>query len=284
MKRRTLSFLLALTAAISFTVCPVAAADADATPTPAEEEKVPEDIQVTLDSGEITITNNTEIAFSGASYEKAEKTEGTEETWNLVLTEDSEEAAEHTFENVTPDQWTEPHLEEEWGCLYIYYKSETGADEEALETGEEKELEEKVTIYATTDVNVREEASTESKSLKVTTLGAEWTAVAGVPGWVKVEGEDVTGYIFHSYVTDDKAKVDELVKAAQEAAAAAAAAAQSQSSSSSGSSGAAAPAPQEPAPEAVYEVSRQAYDDCDGSGHGYWEILYSDGSVGYEYY
>ena len=27
------------------------------------------------------------------------------------------------------------------------------------------------------------------------------------------------------------------------------------------------------------EVSRQAYDDCDGSGHGYFEITYSDGTV-----
>ena len=32
------------------------------------------------------------------------------------------------------------------------------------------------------------------------------------------------------------------------------------------------------------EVSRQAYDDCDGSGHGYYEITYSDGSVRYEEY
>ena len=27
------------------------------------------------------------------------------------------------------------------------------------------------------------------------------------------------------------------------------------------------------------EVSRVKYDDCDGSGHGYYEITYSDGSV-----
>lgn len=29
------------------------------------------------------------------------------------------------------------------------------------------------------------------------------------------------------------------------------------------------------------EVSRVPYYDCDGSGHGYWEITYSDGSVEY---
>lgn len=38
------------------------------------------------------------------------------------------------------------------------------------------------------------------------------------------------------------------------------------------------------APQEKYEVGRQQYDDCDGSGHGYYEITYSDGSVGYEEY
>ncbi len=30
------------------------------------------------------------------------------------------------------------------------------------------------------------------------------------------------------------------------------------------------------------EVNRQQYLDCDGSGHGYYEITYADGSIGYE--
>lgn len=33
-----------------------------------------------------------------------------------------------------------------------------------------------------------------------------------------------------------------------------------------------------------YEVRRDRYDDCDGSGHGYFEIYYSDGSTEYEVY
>ncbi len=35
-------------------------------------------------------------------------------------------------------------------------------------------------------------------------------------------------------------------------------------------------------PTQVYVVSKKAYYDCDGSGHGYYEISYSDGSVEYE--
>ena len=31
-------------------------------------------------------------------------------------------------------------------------------------------------------------------------------------------------------------------------------------------------------------VSKKQFDDCDGSGHGYYEITYSDGSVEYEEY
>lgn len=38
------------------------------------------------------------------------------------------------------------------------------------------------------------------------------------------------------------------------------------------------------ADEEVYEVSREDFDDCDGSGHGYTEIHYSDGRVEIEEY
>lgn len=40
--------------------------------------------------------------------------------------------------------------------------------------------------------------------------------------------------------------------------------------------------PQDPTEK--YEVSRKQYADCDGSGHGYYEITYSDGSTGIEEY
>ena len=85
-------------------------------------------------------------------------------------------------------------------------------------------------------------------------------------------------------MTEDKEKVDQLVaeqKAAEEAAAKAAAEAQA---AAAAQAQAAAEAQAAAAAQPVTEVSRQAYDDCDGSGHGYYEITYSDGSVGYEEY
>lgn len=43
-----------------------------------------------------------------------------------------------------------------------------------------------------------------------------------------------------------------------------------------------APAPSTPSGSGKSVVSKKAFYDCDGSGHGYYEITYSDGSVGYE--
>lgn len=43
-----------------------------------------------------------------------------------------------------------------------------------------------------------------------------------------------------------------------------------------------APTPSTPSGSGQSVVSKKAYYDCDGSGHGYYEITYSDGSIGYE--
>ena len=96
---------------------------------------------------------------------------------------------------------------------------------------------------------------TDAEVVKIVILGAEFKATAVCPGWIKVKGETIEGYVSYLYVTEDKEKVDKLLaeKKAAEA-------------------------------QPVTEVSRQAYDDCDGSGHGYYEITYSDGSVRYEEY
>lgn len=329
MKKKLVSILLA--AVMSVTAMgsvSVWAADAAVTEAPAEEntesteqtaegaeqeEKVIEDVKVTLESGEVTIKNETETNYT-AEYEKQETAEEqetdavAEEAWNLVLTD--EEGNTHTFEKVTPDKWTELSVIEEYGFLYIKYKDADGKEQETLETAEEKAFEKELTMYVTTDVNVRKEASKESKSLKVTSLGAEWKAVASVPGWIKVEAEGISGYVFHSYITEDKEKVDALVQEKKAAAAQAAAqAAQAQASyeepvyqepvqqpaepveqpaqAEPAPVEEPEPAPEEPAPaepSEPVEVSRQAYDDCDGSGHGYYEIIYSDGSVAYEEY
>lgn len=316
MKRRVIETVLSLMLTVAVVTGAPAmtfAADTSAEQTEAAEgaqEVTAEDFQV----GDLTVTNTTTVNVKSAEIKEgvketddvvatdaeettteadaaddkkedsAETTETKEEKINnLVLT--MEDGTEHTFMDVKTEDWNEPSLYEEYGMYYISYKDANGKDQEAAEDAEEKALDEEKTVYATTKVNVREEPSTDAKAVKVVVLGAEFKATAVCPGWIKVKGETVEGYVSHLYVTEDKEKVDQLLaeqKAAEEAAAAAAAQAQAEAAAAAQAQAEAQAAAA--AAQPVTEVSRQAYDDCDGSGHGYYEITYSDGSVGYEDY
>lgn len=243
------------------------------------------DFTLILKDGEIKVKNETvdivsaELAEAGNSEGKnPAETEGDAEAaeiiWNLVLTES--DGSLHIFENVVPLQWTDPVLVREFEWLYIEYQDENGKTREAAETAEEKVFEEPVSAWVTTGVNIREEASADSEILLVSAVGMELQAVGSASGWVKVQSDDITGYINHHYLTEDQDVANAAVEAennARQAAEAAAAAAQ-----------AAAQAQQKKKSSGKTVVSRQAYDDCDGSGHGYYEIVYSDGSVAYEDY
>ena len=94
----------------------------------------------------------------------------------------------------------------------------------------------------------------------------------------------------HTYFTSNKDEIDRLVqekKESEEKAAAQAAEAQAAEEQAQASYSYEYDAESEGETSASSErteVGRQAYDDCDGSGHGYYEITYSDGSVEYEEY
>ena len=276
------AFLSIMTAASLAVSAPAAVFAEDAAAQEAEAqdsdgEATAEDFTIAFDGGELSVTNQTtqtikEAKLVEAAADNSEETADAskEAKMDLVLTE--EDGTEHTFQDVTVDKWKDAVLVNSYEFLYINYKDESGKDQEAAETADERTFDEPITMYVSANVHVRKEADKESESLKVAALGDEFKVIAAVPGWFKVENGDDTGYVFHSYLTEDKAAVDALVKAKQEADAAAAQAAQQQ----------AAAAAAQPAQKT--EVSRQAYDDCDGSGHGYYEITWSDGSVTYENY
>ena len=241
----------------------------------AEEKETAEDFQI----GELTVKNQSGLEVKSAELQDAKEDDSKKKDskdaagQDLVIT--MKDGTEHTFRNVTPDDWKEPVFYNEYEILYISYTDEKGKSQEALEDAKETELEEAATTYAKSNVNIREKADTKSKSLKVTSLGTEFKVTGVCPGWLKVEGDGVKGYAAHTYFTSNKDEIDKLVaeqKAAEEKKAAEAKAA-------SEAQAAAEAAASEPT-----EVSRQAYDDCDGSGHGYYEITYSDGSVRYEEY
>lgn len=297
MKMKSVKAFLSIVTAASLAVSAPAAVfaeDAAAQEAEAQDsdgEATAEDFTIAFDGGELSVTNQTtqtikEAKLVEAAADDSEEADNSEETadaskeakMDLVLTE--EDGTEHTFQDVTVDKWKDAVLVNSYEFLYINYKDESGKDQEAAETADERTFDEPITMYVSANVHVRKEADKESESLKVAALGDEFKVIAAVPGWFKVENGDDTGYVFHSYLTEDKAAVDALVKAKQEADAAAAQAAAAAAAQAAQQQAAAAASQ----PAQKTEVSRQAYDDCDGSGHGYYEITWSDGSVTYENY
>lgn len=260
--------------------------------TEAETEAAP-DVEVKKD-GETIVTLKNESGYVvkeavvGAAEEETEtaETETEAESESIVtgLTLTGEDGEVHVFADADVTAMTDPVLVKDNGFLYIEYKNAEGKDKEAAETADEVEFDKEVTMYVVNDVYVRAEANGDSEALAVASLGQEVTVTGAAPKWYKVVMGETTGYIARSFLSKDKESADAAVKAEEaaqaqavaEAQAAAAAAQQAASQASSGKSAA--------APQGKYEVSRQAYDDCDGSGHGYYEIIYSDGSTAREEY
>lgn len=253
--------------------------------TEAETEAAP-DVEVKKD-GETIVTLKNESGYVvkeavvGAAEEETEtaETETEAESEGIVtgLTLTGEDGEVHVFADADVTAMTDPVLVKDNGFLYIEYKNAEGKDKEAAETADEVEFDKEVTMYVVNDVYVRAEANGDSEALAVASLGQEVTVTGAAPKWYKVVMGETTGYIARSFLSKDKESADAAVKA--EEAAQAQAAAEAQAAASQASSGQSAAAPQ-----GKYEVSRQAYDDCDGSGHGYYEITYSDGSTAREEY
>ena len=260
--------------------------------TEAETEAAP-DVEVKKD-GETIVTLKNESGYVvkeavvGAAEEETEtaETETEAESEGIVtgLTLTGVDGEVHVFADADVTAMTDPVLVKDNGFLYIEYKNAEGKDKEAAEAADEVEFDKEVTMYVVNDVYVRAEANGDSEALAVASLGQEVTVTGAAPKWYKVVMGETTGYIARSFLSKDKESADAAVKAeeaaqAQAAAEAQAAAAAAQQAASQASSGQSAADPQ-----GKYEVSRQAYDDCDGSGHGYYEIIYSDGSTAREEY
>lgn len=160
-------------------------------------------------------------------------------------------------------------------------ESETAKAEKAAET----ETKEK-TMYVSGDVYMREAADKDAKAMTVLVTGKEITVLGEEGDWYQVKVDDKEGYVVKKYITDSKEEAEAAAKAKQEAEAAAAAQQAAEAAAQQAAEQAAQQAAQQPSQSAggKTEVSRQAYDDCDGSGHGYYEITYSDGSTAIEEY
>lgn len=160
-------------------------------------------------------------------------------------------------------------------------ESETAKAEKAAET----EVKEK-TMYVSGDVYMREAADKDAKAVTVLATGKEITVLGEEGDWYQVKVDDKEGYVVKKYITDSKEEAEAAAKAKQDAEEAAAAQQAAEAAAQQAAEQAAQQAAQQPSQSAggKTEVSRQAYDDCDGSGHGYYEITYSDGSTAIEEY
>lgn len=172
-------------------------------------------------------------------------------------------------------------------------QTETASEtEKATETESETaktEAKEK-TMYVSGDVYMREAADKDAKAVTVLATGKEITVLGEEGDWYQVKVDDKEGYVVKKYITDSKEEAEAAAKAKQDAEEAAAAQQAAEAAAQQAAEQAAQQAAQQASQSAgstaggKTEVSRQAYDDCDGSGHGYYEITYSDGSTAIEEY
>ncbi|MDO5422243.1 MAG: SH3 domain-containing protein [Eubacteriales bacterium] len=246
--------------------------DSEAETETAETEKAA-DVEVSEEGEALwTAENLTGIEFSKAEMQDAA----------LVLTD--EEGTEHQILDVDPEDVDAPVLKMFGSFVALEYLSkESGETARLVEEGEEVVFDEAKTMYVVDDVYVRAEASAEAEAVSVAGRGSEIQVLGELPKWYRMELGDGEGFISKSYVTEMEDVAAQAVEAEAQARAqiAAQAAAEAQAAAAAQ---AAAGQNQAPAQQGRYEVSRQKYDDCDGSGHGYYEITYSDGTVETEEY
>ena len=265
-----------------------AATEAVQEKTTEKEAEAPKVITVQAEGKEaLEIKNTAELNITDVQVEVHEE----DELVDIILTDKDDE--EYEFVDVPYDDISEPELVVEDEYAYIQYTSLEDDKEESIGQTGERTYEESKELYAIDNVNIRSNPDTESEILGVINVGDSIEVLGDTATHYQVKQGDVTGYASRKYISDDKEKAE---KAAKEYAESIAQQSSSQTSSQQTQTYYEEPsAPQqtyeEPAaPEptyeepAVYEVRRQRFDDCDGSGHGYFEITYSDGSTAIEEY
>lgn len=302
MKKKTVKAMLglAVVSVLGMTAPAVSAAETETETVSTELESESEteteaapDVEVKQDGKTIVTLKNesgyvVKEALAGTTETAEEETEtetAAEKEENVAgITLTGEDGEVHVFPDADVTTMTEPVLVKDHGFFYIQYKNAEGKEKEAAETAEEVEFDQPETMYVVNDVYIRAEANGDSEALAVASLGQEIRVIGAAPKWYKVEQGEVNGYIARSFLSKDKESADAAVKAEEAAQAQAAAAAAAQQAAAQQAAAQASAGQSSAAPQGKYEVSRQAYDDCDGSGHGYYEIIYSDGSTAREEY
>lgn len=232
-----------------------------------EAAEVLETILLQVDGEEpLEIANTAGLDIVAASVEQQEE-EGI-----VTITMVDRSGKEYVFRDVQPEILIDPELVKEGLFASIHYTSLLSGEERNAPQDGEVVYEEPVEQYAVDDVYIRAEANSDAEILGVISRGDAIEVLGETATHYIVKKDDVTGYSARSCISEDEQEAIAAVKAeeaAREAIRAAAEAAAQQAASQNSS---------------VYEVKRQKFDDCDGSGHGYYLITYSDGTTATQEY
>ncbi len=250
---------------------------------PSAETDIPAVIKLNIEGLEepMEIQNTAELNIAAVSVETLDEE-------HVDITMKSSDGLTYEFKNVRYVEVVRPELVVQGSFAYIKYTSIVSGEEKNVGQTGELTYEEPAELFAVDDVYIRAEPDSDSEILGVISRGDSIEVLGETADYFNVKKEDVVGYSVRKCVSEDEQEAIAAVKAeeaareairiaqeeaARQAAAQQAAAARSSRASSSSSKG-----------SSVYETGRQKFDDCDGSGHGYYEITYSDGSTKYEEY
>ncbi len=250
----------------AFTAAEMAGADAE----------VLETITLTIEGKDpIELRNTAKLPIRSASVELQED----ETLIHVVMAAD--DGKQYEFLDVPYEVMQDPELVMDGAFAFIKYTSLSSGKERSVGQTGELTYSKPAELFAVDDVYIRSEPDDEAEILGVISRGDAIEVLGETATHYLVRTNDVTGYTVRKCISEDEqaaiAAVQaeeaarEQIRLAEEAAAAAAAQAAAQQSGGGSGGG-------------VTEVKRQKFDDCDGSGHGYYEITYSDGSVAYEDY
>ena len=239
-----------------------------------EAEDVVESIILQMEEADpVTIANTALLNIIGVSVEN------TEEEGIVNVTLAAKDGTTYEFLKVNYADMQEPQLVVKGAFAYITYTGIASGKEKSVGQTGELLYEEPAELFAVDQVYIRAESTSDSEAVGVINRGDAIEVLGETASHYKVRKGDVEGYSARSCISEDEQEAIAAVKAeeaareeirrqAEAAAAAQAAAAQKSSKKSNGKK----------------EVKRQKFDDCDGSGHGYYLITYSDGSQGVSEY
>ncbi len=240
-------------------------------------------LAVSAEGQTVTLTNVSDRSIAEVSYDYSSDAPS-----GPILSVTEEDGTVHTFEEADLTEASDYSLCAKLAFLYVWGTDAGGEEVWFYETAEEQMLDASVPMYTESNVNIRREQDIDSEILGTADLGSEVEVLGGTPKWFLVNWNGLTGYISARYLREG---TEEETEAESEAAAEEEAEAETEQ-----------PPETEPAAESETEtpnyaseerfhhdsidsprteVSREAVYDSEGSGHGYYAVTYSDGSLAY---